>query len=71
MVKNVSGWAAMSASFSSTPSTQTTSTSPSSRMRANSLSFTRKPGVPYDGFSVVAGSDRAIRRTSSSVTMPP
>jgi hypothetical protein len=26
--------------------------------------------VPYDGFSVVAGKDSAIRRTSASVTIP-
>jgi hypothetical protein len=27
-------------------------------------------GVPYDGFSVVSGNERAAARTSFSVTMP-
>ena len=35
------------------------------------LSLTRKPGVPYHGFSVVSGSESAIRRTSSSVATAP
>src|SRR3954449_8043351 len=39
-------------------------------MRRKPLSFTRKPGVPYDGFSIVSGSESAILRTSVSVAIP-
>src|SRR5690606_41926170 len=40
-------------------------------MRRKPLSFTRNPGVLYQGFSIVSGNESAIRRTSSSVAIGP